>query len=164
MKITITKEHITSEEDRITRYEQAIGSLEELDEALAKHEGKIVNKNFFIEHFSLGEKDYHGNERTKYAIYPSSNSYDRYSHYIHVGQHGRLELQNRETAHIRSRIKEEWLKNKTWIKEAKNRIDDLKAFDEKALRADLLALWKKHNKPALWREILEHYDVKWPEN
>lgn len=151
----------------IATSQTVIASLTELQTALDKHTGKVVNKTFFEKYFTLTNEDgtpekrlYTEEVRTKYCMYTSDFSWAPYRIYLTTSE--TLNLLNRDTAHIRETVSHMLTAKQLSITEYTNQITALNAFDEKALVSELLALYYKHGQPSIWQEILDQYEVKYP--
>lgn len=147
-------------ESRTKTHEQYIETLEalrELEAGLSTWDRKIIDKNFF----KRFEEKREGYTYHKYSLYKSTRSWGApYS--IHLKHNNRLELDSRETAHVREMIKKDIERYTLWDEQNAKRIESLESTDEDALRRDLLAVWEKHNRPEIWRQTLDSYEVKYP--
>jgi hypothetical protein len=161
----------------------ALYTIEQCDEllaALATHTGKLVDKRFFEKHFTMQNEycDY-----TKYSFSGKQYEWDKYNHrillqrYVHTekvkdrdysssaySDWEYIELDTRETAHVIERIQAKKAAMLERIEYKKDVLAQLETVDNAAIIADLLAVYKKHNAPITWLEVLDEYTVKYPKN
>lgn len=136
-------------------------AFDELLIPLRLHKGKLIDKRFFVEHFTIKNeyRDY-----TKYNLYKPRYDWSKHSYEIYLCHSERLELNSRETAHVIETIENRKKIVENWIKDYQSKIDALQKFDEKGLVRDLKVLYKKYGKPSVWSKVLDSYDVKYPED
>jgi len=144
-----------------TGYKARLEALTEIKGGLEKWTRKLIDKNFF-EQFKEQAKD--GTDKwNKYVLINPEYSWARYSHRIYLGRSmEQVELQSRETKHVLEEVNKAIENTEKWITENQGRIDSVESTDEEALKNDLLAVFEKHNKPKIWREVLDSYEIKYP--
>ncbi len=150
--------------EQIEGYQATFSALDELQHALEKHAGKIVNKTFFAKHFSIEDEEWqkynNGDKRTKYSIQKHPYAGTEYRIYLVRDHH--LELQNRETAHILERAKEQLERTEQVLIRYNKELDQLEALDVALVVKDLKAVYNKHKKNIpqyFWDDILGLYEI-----
>lgn len=147
-------------EDTISRNTKAIEILHKLKNALEMWDRKNIDKTFFERFFlKKGEND------TRWtALYLSKPQYSfqTFAHRIFITPGIELELESRETVHVLEKTEEMIERLNSWINEEKQELTKTEDLDEKALVKELIALYKKYNKPRIWQEVLDSYEVKYP--
>lgn len=135
--------------------------------ALKGHKGKLIDKRFFEEHFTLEGRD--GDHTWKYLeIYMTDPSYSFQSYQKRIilarinGDCGEVELQSRETAHAieeTTKMRDLWC---GWLAGYEKELKDAEALDEDELIKDLLKIYEKYGQPKIWDKILGSYEVRNP--
>ena len=154
----VIKDKMAEKAKRIIEYMDTIARLEELKAKLHEWPGKTIDKRFFERYFS--EVRSYGNI-TKYKIEPKRYEWSKHNHEIYISQGCTLELQTREKDEISKVIDERLALIRQWKYREQEDINTLQGIDEKQVKAELIAIYKKHNLEIIWREILD--EVKFPD-
>ena len=149
---------IEEKSKRIVEHMDTIARLEELKAKLREWPVKTIDKRFFERYFS--EVRSYGNI-TKYKIEPKRYEWSKHNHEIYISQGCTLELQTREKDEISKAIGERLALVRQWKYREQEDINTLQGIDEKQVKAEIIAIYKKHNLGIIWREIL--LDVKFPD-
>lgn len=138
---------------------EAIGKLERLITALKKHDGKLIDQRFFNTHFKISNeyRDY-----TEFSLAKPVYNFDRYAYRVYLNNNYHLELDNRERDHVLQSAIKMSRELQDRILGYEDKIKSLSGLDEEAIVSDLIAVYKKHGKPDIWRKILEKYEVIYP--
>ena len=154
--------------EHLEGYRTAIARLEAIIKALEGHKGKLIDKRFFDRpDFKMSRPGTRWDPETRrdvdcvhdyptvYLALPRYSFQDITHRIIMSGTDTELELKGRETAHALEAARALLERVKGWAEGLERTMGKLRAFDEAAMRADLLAVFEKHGKPTVWREVLE---------
>lgn len=159
MQDEVKKQKIESKQKYIKKAQTALDNLNQLKTALETWDKKLVDKRFFLQHFKMSNEY---RDWTKFSLSTPRYSFCKHSHEIYITSDYYLELDNRETAHILSKINDMLARLTSNIESWQNDIKTLNSFDEKQLVKELQALYSKYNQPEIWGEVLNRFEVKYP--
>lgn len=163
-----TDKKITELDGYIATATNALVQAKELYSALATWDAKIVNKKFFEYHFSCRnekgelEKEWKGNTKTRFYFSDKSYEWEKYAKKIYLKYPEYIKIPTTQTIDVCNAVKGEIEQLEANITHWNDEIKNLKQIDEAAIIKDLLAVYKKHGKPEIWRDILDNYEVKYP--
>lgn len=155
---TITNEFIKQYQGYIDNANLALKEADEVLKALHKYTAKIITKTFFEQFFSKTTE--YGRAYTRFSLRVGEKYNDDKVFDIVLGKQV-LQLPSRGRVDIILAIGDFKAKKETVILEYKEKINHLESIYEEELVNDLRAVYAKHNKPLIWSELLESYDVKY---
>lgn len=169
MTYTNKEEYTKDLTNTIEQYSFFIGNLEEIEKALIDYKSETINITFFKKYFN---ETHDGRDYQKYHIRANDWEWSKDKFKISIGYYrgGRssyaetVDVENRNRAHILERVQTKKAGYLQTLEAKKKELEKLASFDESALVADLLALYKKYDNETMWRKVLESYEVKYPKN
>ena len=152
--------------ERLAGYNKIITRLNTLIVALSDYDKKTINKTFFDKYFidKDGRKDWKGRIYTDFHFTDKAYEWQKYAKRIYLDKSEYLEVDDTTKQTVLKQALEKSASVYAWIESAKKELENTQNTDEEQLIKDLQAVYFKHNKPSLWGDILNHYEVKYPDN
>lgn len=143
---------ITDYEDTLKGYEKSLERAGELKKALEDYTKNTINKTFFDKYFlTKGEyRDFH-----EFSISDKQYNIGSHTFEIYLNGYEKLEINNRDRIHILEKLNEKIEFLKGWKDSATKKLENILATDEKAIEADIKAVYEKHGKPYAFKTILD---------
>lgn len=161
---TIKKEKLAQSDSRLEDYNKVRERLEKLIPALEDYTGKIINATFFKKYFLEENKNWKGEHYTEFRFSEPRYNFqkDRIAKIIYLHKEWDLEVPatDRETVLESAKVTLENIRG--WIKTEEERRANIEKCNEEAIADDIIAVFEKHGRPIIWREVLDEYRVKYP--
>ncbi len=165
---TLKQEKKDQLQQQLENYKKILARVQELKTALSSYDKNIINKTFFEKYFTFkdinGElsKDWKGNLNTSFQFSGKAYNFDRYEKRIFLAFSEYVEVNATDKTTVIKAVEEKESNILNWIKTTEERLAENDTIDEETIKAEIIAIFYKYNKPSLWGKILEDYEVKYP--